>query len=181
MTIEETPLKGVLILTPKIHRDSRGAFWETWNDRDMRAAGLSAAFVQDNFSLSKKNVARGIHYQTVQPQGKLVRVTHGVALDVAVDLRRGSATFGKHVAVELSGDNGRMFWIPVGFGHAFLALSDIVGFAYKVTDYYCPQGERTILWNDKVLAIPWPIRESDALVSEKDSQGSAFPEAEVFA
>lgn len=181
MIIEETPLAGVLIFTPKVHRDNRGAFWETWNDRVMRVAGLPAGFVQDNFSLSQKKVVRGIHYQTIQPQGKLVRATHGTALDVAVDLRRSSSTFGKHVAVELSVENGRMLWIPVGFGHAFLALSEMVGFAYKVTDYYCPAGERTILWNDQDLAIPWPIHESDAVVSEKDRKGSPFREAEVFA
>ena len=181
MIVEQTPLDGLLILTPKVHRDGRGAFWETWNDRVMRDGGVSAGFVQDNFSLSKQKVVRGIHYQTIHPQGKLVRVTHGTALDVAVDLRRSSGTFGKHVAVELSGENGRMLWIPVGFGHAFLALSEMVGFAYKVTDYYSPAGERTILWNDLDLAIPWPIHESDAVVSEKDRNGSAFREAEVFA
>lgn len=181
MTIEETPLQGTLILTPTIHRDNRGAFWETWNERSLREAGLQERFVQDNFSLSRQNVIRGIHYQTIQPQGKLVRVAHGAALDVAIDLRRSSSTFGKHVAVELSGENGRMLWIPVGFGHAFLALTETVGFAYKVTDYYSPAGERTIRWNDQDLAISWPIGEADAVVSEKDRRGASFREAEVFA
>ncbi len=134
MQIEETQLPGVLMLTPKIYRDDRGAFTETFNLKLMAEAGLPTTWVQDNFSVSKKNVLRGIHYQITQPQGKLVRVTHGAVLDVVVDLRRSSAKFGKHAAVELSGENGRMIWIPVGFGHAFLVLSDVAGFAYKITD-----------------------------------------------
>ena len=115
---------------------------------------------------------RGIHYQIAQPQGKLVRVTHGAVLDVAVDLRRSSPAFGKHVAMELSGENGAMLWIPDGFGHGFLVLSDVAGFAYKVTDYYSPAGERTIVWNDPELAIPWPITAAEAIVSEKDRKGA---------
>jgi dTDP-4-dehydrorhamnose 3,5-epimerase len=181
MRIEQTALAGVLVLTPKVYRDSRGAFWETWNQRHMTEAGLPSTWVQDNFSLSKKNVIRGIHYQVTQPQGKLVRVTHGTVLDVAVDLRRTSATYGKHVAVELDGESGRMLWIPEGFGHAFLALSNVVGFAYKVTDYYSPEGERTIVWNDPNLGIPWPINGDDAIVSEKDRSGATFRQAQVFA
>jgi dTDP-4-dehydrorhamnose 3,5-epimerase len=181
MKITETELPGVLVLTPAIYRDDRGAFWETWNQRDMAAQGLTPAWVQDNFSVSKKNVLRGIHYQIIQPQGKLVRVTHGAVLDVAVDLRRGSPTFAKHVAVELTGENGRMLWIPEGFGHAFLALSDTVCFAYKVTDYYCPAGERTILWNDPEIGISWPVAPEDAIVAEKDRKGATLREAEVFA
>ena len=116
-----------------------------------------------------------------QPQGKLVRVTHGAVLDVAVDLRRSSSAFGRHVAVELSGENGRMLWIPEGFGHAFLVMSDVAGFAYKVTDYYSPAGERTIVWNDPDLAISWPLAEGDAIVSEKDRKGARLRDAEVFA
>jgi dTDP-4-dehydrorhamnose 3,5-epimerase len=181
MMIAETSLTGVLVLTPKIYRDDRGAFCETWNQRAMAEAGLPSTWVQDNFSISKKNVVRGIHYQVIQPQGKLVRVTHGAALDVAVDLRRSSPTFAKHVAVDLSGENGRMLWIPEGFGHAFLALSDVVGFAYKVTDYYSPSGERTILWNESDLGIPWPVSPENVIVSEKDSQGATLRKAEVFA
>jgi dTDP-4-dehydrorhamnose 3,5-epimerase len=137
--------------------------------------------VQDNFSISKKNVVRGIHYQTIQPQGKLVRVTHGAALDVAVDLRRSSPTFARHIAVELTGENGEILWIPEGFGHAFLALTDVVGFAYKVTDYYCPAGEQTIVWNDADLGIPWPVSSESAIVSKKDLKGAPLREAEVFA
>jgi dTDP-4-dehydrorhamnose 3,5-epimerase len=181
MKIEPTSLAGVLVLIPAIYRDGRGAFMETFNLRQMAEAGLPEKWVQDNFSISKKNVLRGIHYQVAQPQGKLVRVTHGAVLDVAVDLRRSSPTFGQHVAVELSGENGRMLWIPEGFGHAFLVLSDAAGFAYKVTDYYSPAGERTIVWNDPELAINWPIAAAEAIVSEKDGKGARLRDAEVFA
>jgi dTDP-4-dehydrorhamnose 3,5-epimerase len=181
LKITETSLPGVLVLTADIYRDSRGAFLETWNQARMAEAGLPSTWVQDNYSISKKNVIRGIHYQTIQPQGKLVRVAQGAVLDVAVDLRRHSATFGKHVAVELTGENGQMLWIPEGFGHGFLALSDVVGFAYKVTNYYCPAGERTLLWNDPDLAIPWPVTPEDAIVSGKDLQGITLRQAEVFA
>jgi dTDP-4-dehydrorhamnose 3,5-epimerase len=181
MKIEETSLPGVLILTPAIYRDSRGAFQETFNRRVMADAGLPESWPQDNFSLSKKNVLRGIHYQVTQPQGKLVRVTHGAVLDVAVDLRRSSPTFAKHVAVELSGDNGTMLWVPEGFGHGFLVLSDVAGFAYKVTDHYSPAGERTIVWNDPQLAIPWPVGIEDAIISDKDSRGRLLRDAEIFA
>jgi dTDP-4-dehydrorhamnose 3,5-epimerase len=181
MTIEETSLPGVLLLTPQIHRDDRGAFWETWNQKSASEAGLPSSWVQDNYSISKKNVVRGIHYQIIQPQGKLVRATHGAVLDVAVDLRRSSPTFGKHIAVELTGENARMLWIPVGFGHGFVVLSDEAGFAYKVTDGYCPQGERTIVWNDPDLAIPWHVEAAEAIVSEKDRQGATIKMAEIFA
>jgi len=180
MKIEETLLPGVLLLKPTIYRDERGAFMETFNLRHVAEAGLPTNWVQDNSSVSMKNVIRGIHYQILQPQGKLVRVTHGAVLDVAVDLRRSSPTFGKHVAIELSGDSGATLWIPVGFGHAFLVLSDEAGFAYKVTDYYSPAGERTILWNDPDLAIPWPATEEAAVISEKDRRGARFREADVF-
>lgn len=181
MKIEETLLPGVLVMTPTIYRDDRGAFQETFNLRQMADAGLPGNWVQDNFSISKKNVLRGIHYQIKQPQGKLVRVTHGAVLDVAVDLKRGSPTFGMHVAVELSGENGAMLWIPVGFGHAFFVISDVAGFAYKVTDYYSPEGERTILWNDPELGIEWPVAADHAVVSEKDRKGARLRDAEVFA
>jgi dTDP-4-dehydrorhamnose 3,5-epimerase len=180
MKVEETSLPGVLRLTPAIYRDQRGAFMETFNQRQMAELGLPANWVQDNFSVSKKNVLRGIHYQVKQPQGKLVRVTHGAVLDVAVDLRRSSPAFGKHAAVELSAENGAMLWIPAGFGHAFLVLSEEAGFAYKVTDYYSQAGERTILWNDEELGIKWPAAAQDAIVSEKDRQGARLESAEVF-
>jgi len=179
MKIEETLLPGVLLLTPTIYRDDRGAFWECFNQRQMTDAGLPAEWAQDNFSLSKKNVLRGIHYQIAQPQGKLVRVTHGAVLDVAVDLRRSSPAFGRHVAVELSGESGEMLWIPEGFGHAFCAKSEVAGFAYKVTEYYSPAAERTIAWNDPEIGIPWPVT-ADAIVSDKDRRGALLRDAEVF-
>ena len=180
MKIEETSLPGVLVLTPKIYWDDRGAFFKTFNLRRLAEAGLPSNWVQDNFSISQKNVLRGIHYQITQPQGKLVRVTHGAVLDVAVDLRRSSPKFGKHLAVELSGENGAMLWIPEGFGHAFLVLSAAAGMAYKVTDYYYPEGERTIVWNDPELGIEWPVKADQAIVSEKDRKGARLRDAEVF-
>jgi len=180
MRVLETELPGVLILEPRIFKDERGAFCETYNERAMGQVGLPTHWVQDNFSVSKQNVVRGIHYQIQNTQGKLVRVTHGVVWDVAVDLRRSSPTFGKHVGVELSGENGRLFWIPEGFGHGFVALSDTAGFAYKVTEYYSPADERTLLWNDPAIAIPWPVSETDAVVSGKDQQGRTLDQAELF-
>jgi dTDP-4-dehydrorhamnose 3,5-epimerase len=180
MKIVETSLPGVMLLQPTFFRDDRGFFFETFNLRRMTEAGLPALWPQDNFSLSKKNVLRGIHYQVIQPQGKLVRVTHGAVLDIAVDLRRSSPTFGKHVAVELTGDGGEMLWIPVGFGHAFVVLSQVAGFAYKVTDYYSPAGERTIAWNDPDLAIQWPVSPQEAIVSDKDQKGALLRDAEIF-
>ena len=181
MKIEETSLPGVLLITPKNYSDNRGAFWETWNRKAFESAGLLTVWVQDNFSISKKNVVRGIHYQVIQPQGKLVRAAHGAVFDVAVDLRRNSPNFGEHVGVELSGENGRMLWIPEGFGHAFLVLSEVAGFAYKVTDFYNPAGERTIVWNDPDLSIAWPIKAEEAIVSDKDAKGASLHTAEVFA
>lgn len=181
MNIQPTALPGVLLITPRKFSDSRGSFWETYNERILGEAGLPTSWKQDNTSVSVKNVVRGIHYQITQPQGKLVRVTYGAVYDVAVDLRRSSPTFGNHVGYELSEDNGAMLWIPVGFGHAFAVLSDRAGFAYKVTDYYSPAGERTILWNDPALGIDWPVAQSDAIVSAKDQQGSPLADAEAFA
>ena len=181
MNFTETAIPGVLVLTPTIYHDNRGAFLETWNLRRMAEAGLPSQWVQDNFSISRKNVVRGIHYQISQPQGKLVRVSHGAVLDIAVDLRRNSPSFGRHVAVHLTAERGEMLWIPVGFGHAFLTLTEEAGFAYKVTDYYSAAGERTILWNDPELGIAWPVDAANAIVSEKDARGARFRDAEVFA
>ncbi len=180
MTVEETPLPGVLLITAKVFRDQRGAFFESFNQRAMTEAGLPAHWAQDNFSISRKNVLRGIHYQVVQPQGKLVSVVYGAVLDVAVDLRRSSPFFGKHAALELSGGSGRMLWIPAGFGHGFVVLSESAGFVYKVTDYYSAAGERTIAWNDSALAIPWPVKAEEVIVSEKDRAGALLRDAEVF-
>lgn len=180
MTIDQTDLPGVLLLTPRKFSDARGAFWETYNERLLQQAGLPTNWKQDNTSVSLKNVVRGIHYQITQPQGKLVRVTYGAVFDIAVDLRRNSPTFGKYAGFELSEENGAMLWIPPGFGHAFAVLSDKAGFAYKVTDYYSPAGERTILWNDPKLSIAWPLNPANAIVSVKDQQGTSFDHAEVF-
>src|SRR5579871_954760 len=157
MSISETSLPGVLLIRPTIYRDKRGAFCETWNQDQFAEAGLPSNWVQDNCSFSARNVIRGIHYQVVHPQAKLVRSANGVIFDVAVDLRRSSPHFGHYVAVELSAAEGQMLYIPVGFGHGFAALTDNASLAYKVTDYYCPEGERTLLWNDPDVAIPWPV------------------------
>jgi dTDP-4-dehydrorhamnose 3,5-epimerase len=180
MDIQETEISGVFLIKPRKFTDARGDFWETYNERLIHEAGLPTVWKQDNTSVSHQNVVRGIHYQISQVQGKLVRVTYGTVFDVAVDLRRSSSTFGRHIGVELSEDNGTMLWIPPGFGHGFAVLSEKAGFAYKVTDYYSPSAERTILWNDPELAIAWPIDDRHAIVSTKDRQGSSFHQAEVF-
>jgi dTDP-4-dehydrorhamnose 3,5-epimerase len=146
----------------------------------MAEAGLPSDWAQDNSSFSRKNVVRGIHYQVTDPQGKLVRVTHGAVLDVVVDLRRSSPSFGEHLVMELTAESAQMLWIPKGFGHAYLCLTEAAGFAYKVTASYSRAGERTILWNDPDLAIPWPIAPECAIVSEKDRNGTRFKDAEMF-
>lgn len=174
-------LTGVLVLTPIQYRDARGVFMETYNERVMAELGLPTHWCQDNFSISQRDVVRGLHYQISHPQGKLVRVVYGAVLDVVVDLRRGSATFGQHALFELSAENGAMLWIPPGFAHGFLTLSEQAAFAYKVTDYYFAPGERTIFWNDPKLAIPWPIEQARAIVSEKDRAGKSIAAAETFA
>ena len=181
MMIEPTALPDVLLITPSIMRDRRGGFWETWNQREFAAAGMPAEWAQDNCSTSSRNVVRGLHYQIIQPQGKLVRVTHGAVFDVAVDIRRSSPDFGRHVAVELTAESGQMMYIPVGFAHGFAALTDNAGLAYKVSDYYCREGERSLLWNDPGLAIPWPVAANKAILSAKDQNAKTLREAEVFA
>ncbi|HZP05882.1 MAG TPA: dTDP-4-dehydrorhamnose 3,5-epimerase [Terracidiphilus sp.] len=180
MKIAETALPGVLLISTPVYKDNRGAFFESFNQRKMAEAGLPTQWAQDNFSQSQKNVLRGMHYQIIQPQGKLVWVAQGAVLDVAVDLRKSSPHFGRHVAVELSAGSGEMLWIPPGFAHGFLVLSESAGFCYKVTDYYSPAGERTILWNDPDLAIPWPVNPGDVIVSSKDATGAPLRSAEVF-
>lgn len=180
MKILTTDIPDVRILEPGVFEDERGKFLETYNERRMIDLGLPTRWVQDNYSVSKRNVVRGIHYQVVRPQAKLVRVAFGRVLDVAVDLRRNSTTFGKHVVVELSEENNRTLFIPEGFGHAFLVLSDRAGFAYKTSDFYEPSGERTILWNDPQIGIKWPIAEAEAIVSSKDQEGLLLRDAEVF-
>lgn len=180
MKITETSLPGVLLLSPAMYRDNRGAFLETWNKQRFAEAGLPTEWVQDNCSYSAKNVIRGIHYQILQPQAKLVRATNGAVLDIAIDLRRSSPNFGRHVAITLTAEEGQMLFIPAGFGHGFAALTENVGLDYKVTDYYCPTGERAVLWCDPELNIQWPVSADSAIVSHKDKMGSRFREAEVF-
>jgi len=180
LKVTETKLQGVLVLEPACFRDSRGLLMETFNQARMASLGLPTDFKQDNFSLSRASVVRGIHYQIGKPQGKLVRVVTGEALDVVVDLRRSSPTFGQHVSIELSGDAAKMVWIPEGFGHGFSVLSEHVALTYKVTDYYSGVSERTILWNDPALGIDWRVAAEDAVLSDKDRAGVRFDLAEVF-
>lgn len=180
MKLVETAILGVVILEMPIFRDDRGQFQETYNERRFLELGLPIDWKQDNRSWSHKNVVRGLHYQLIQPQGKLVRVVSGSVFDVAVDIRRNSPTFGKHVSVELSAENGLAFYIPPGFAHGFAALTDGACFCYKVTDFYEPSGDRTMLWNDPELGIKWPVSAQDARVSAKDLQGTPFSSAEVF-
>jgi dTDP-4-dehydrorhamnose 3,5-epimerase len=180
--VKATPstLPEVLILEPKVFGDSRGFFFESYNRRAFRdATGFDADFVQDNHSRSAKGVLRGLHYQIQQPQGKLVRVVAGAVLDVAVDIRRSSPRFGQYGAVELSAENQRMLWIPPGFAHGFLVLSDSADFLYKTTDYWAPQHERCVRWDDADLAIPWPL-DGPPAVSAKDAAGALLLDAEVF-
>ncbi len=181
MKVIETALPGVLILEPKVFGDARGFFLESYNARVFReATGLDPVFVQDNHSRSTRGVLRGLHYQIRQTQGKLVRVAHGRVFDVAVDVRRGSPHFGRWVGVELDGSAHRLFWIPPGFAHGFVALSDSVDFLYKATDYYAPEYERTILWNDPDIGIEWPLEGLDEFrLSERDRAGQRLKDAEL--
>lgn len=181
MEVIDTPINDVKILKPTIFGDRRGFFLESFNqDVIDQRLGKRWIFVQDNHSRSLKNVLRGLHYQLENPQGKLVRVVSGTVFDVAVDLRRSSPTFGKSTSVILSDENQLLFWIPPGFAHAFLVLSESADFLYKATEFYHPQSERTILWNDPDLAIQWP-EGVEPLLSSKDQKGQRFADAEVFA
>lgn len=180
MKVTATDISDVLIIDPKVFGDSRGFFFESFNQRDFNAAtGTNFNFVQDNYSRSSKGVLRGLHYQVQQPQGKLLRVAQGAVLDVAVDIRRNSATFGRHVAIELSAENKRMLWIPQGFAHGFMVLSESADFLYKTTDYYAPHSERCIAWNDSDIGIKWPAGMAPSL-SVKDQAGTSFRNAEIF-
>ena len=180
MNVINTTIPDVLILEPKVFGDARGFFLESYNRQVFsEATGVDVDFVQDNHSRSSQNVLRGVHYQITQPQGKLVRATRGRVFDVAVDLRKSSAHFGQWVGVVLSEENNRQFWIPPGFGHGFLVLSEIADFLYKTTDYYAPQYERCIMWDDPGLSIDWPIDE-EPILSNKDLQGSSLQDAEIF-
>jgi len=177
---ETTGLEGVLILEPKIFSDARGLFYESFNSRAFReASGLDAVFVQDNHSRSARNVLRGVHYQLVRPQGKLVRVVSGRVLDVAVDLRRSSLQFGRWIGVELSADNARQLWLPPGFGHAFLALSDAAEVLYKTTEYWFAEHERVIAWNDPAIGIEWPLQ-GEPILSANDAAARPLSESKTF-
>ena len=180
MKIVPTEISDVLLLEPQVYRDSRGYFYESFNQKVFQdKTGVSTAFVQDNHSCSQRHVLRGLHYQIQQPQGKLIRAVVGEIFDVAVDLRRSSPTFGQWVGYRLSADNQRQLWIPAGFAHGFLVLSDVAEVLYKTTDYYAPQVERCIVWNDPSLAIAWPLTEPPIL-SAKDQAGQLLASAEVF-
>jgi dTDP-4-dehydrorhamnose 3,5-epimerase len=180
MEILETPLPGVLRLKPRLFGDARGFFLESWNARTMANAGLDMAFVQDNHSRSAKGVLRGLHYQLANPQGKLVRVARGAVFDVAVDLRRHSPHFGRWWGTLLSDENMEMLWIPPGFGHGFLTLSDTADFLYKCTTLYDPASDRSLAWNDPEIAVAWPIAETPPSLSAKDAAAPRLAAAEVF-
>ena len=180
-TVIQTAIPEVLILEPKVFGDSRGFFFESFNAKDFaEATGLNVNFVQDNHSKSAKGVLRGLHYKLQQAQGKLVRVTQGKVFDVAVDIRKSSPTFGKWVACELSDTNHRQFWVPAGFAHGFVVISESADFLYKTTDYYAPAHEKCIAWNDPSIGIQWP-EGITPLSSAKDQQGKSLEQAEVFA
>lgn len=183
MNIIRTEIPDVLIVEPKVFGDARGFFFESFNQRRFNElTGLSPQFVQDNHSRSARGVLRGLHYQVEHAQGKLVRVTAGEVFDVCVDLRRSSPTFGQSVCVTLSADNHRQLWIPAGFAHGFLVTSDSADFQYKTTDYYAPEHERAVLWNDPVLAIAWPLSGIGApVLSAKDLAGVPLAQAETYA
>ena len=181
MQIIPTAIPDVLIIEPTVFGDERGFFYESFNERKFEAlTGLSPRFVQDNHSKSARGVLRGLHYQLQQTQGKLVRVVAGAVFDVAVDIRKSSSTFGQWVGVELSAENKRQLWVPPGFAHGFVTVSDSAEFLYKTTDYWAPEFERAIAWNDPAIGIEWPLTEAPQL-SGKDQAGKLLAEAEVFA
>ena len=181
MKATPTALPGVLLLEPRVFGDDRGFFMESWNARTFgEATGLDVAFVQDNHSYSTRGVLRGIHYQVVRPQGKLVRVVAGAVLDVAVDLRSSSPTFRRWVAVELSADNRRQLWIPPGFGHGFVVRSDAAVFLYKTTEFWYAEHDRSVRWSDPQLAVDWDLEE-EPILAAKDAAAPLLAEAEVFA
>lgn len=181
MQFERTVLPEVILVRPRIFSDARGCFFETWEQRKFAAAGIDAVFVQGNHSRSTRHVLRGLHYQIRQPQGKLVRVVTGSVFDVAVDIRRSSPDFGRWFGTVLSAENHQMLWVPPGFAHGFVALSECVDFIYQCTDYYAPEHERTILWNDPALAIDWHLPSgAEPVLSAKDAAGVPLQDAECF-
>lgn len=180
MKVTATAIPDVLMIEPRVFGDARGFFYESFNQRAFNdATGLALNFVQDNHSRSAKGVLRGLHYQIQQPQGKLVRVVRGAVFDVAVDIRKASPTFGKWVGVELSEDNQRQLWVPPGFAHGFVVLSEVADFLYKTTDYYVPEHERCIAWNDPRIGIDWPLITPPGL-SARDQAGALLVNAELF-
>ena len=182
MNVIHTPLEGLLVLEPRVFGDDRGFFFESFNARRFaELTGVTSAFVQDNHSRSAKGVLRGLHYQIQQAQGKLVRATAGAVFDVAVDIRKSSPTFGQWYGIELSAENKRQMWIPPGFAHGFVVTSDAAEFLYKTTDYWAPEHERAILWNDPALGIQWPALDTAPLLSGKDQAAKLLADAEVFA
>lgn len=180
MEFVKLAIPDVVLVKPKVFGDPRGYFFEIWESRKFAAAGIDAAFVQDNYSRSVQNTLRGLHYQIRQPQGKLVRVTHGEVFDVAVDMRRSSPSFGKCVTAVLSADNKQQLWIPPGFAHGFYVLSESAEFFYKCTDYYAPEHERTLRWDEPKLAIPWPLKGAAPILSAKDQQGKSLADADHY-
>ena len=181
MNVIPTQIPDVLIIEPKVFGDERGFFFESFNHRVFaEKTGVNSEFVQDNHSRSVKNVLRGLHYQMENPQGKLLRVILGEIFDVAVDIRKSSPTFGQSVSCILSAENKRQFWVPPGFAHGFLVLSDIAEVLYKTTEYYAPQHERAILWNDPDLAIAWPLPENNPILSAKDEAGKTLKTADIY-
>lgn len=181
MNVLSTPLQGLLVLEPRVFGDDRGFFFESYNARRFaELTGVTAPFVQDNHSRSARNVLRGLHYQIQQAQGKLVRVTAGAVFDVVVDVRKSSPTFGQWYGTELSAENKRQLWIPAGFAHGFVVTSEAAEFLYKTTDYWAPEHERAILWNDPAIGIDWPL-DGAPLMSGKDQAGKLLADADVFA
>jgi len=181
MRFQPTEIADVVLIEPDVYGDERGYFLQTYHYRDFLASGIAAQFVQDNYSGSRQGTLRGLHYQIQQPQGKLVRVVIGEIFDVAVDLRRSSSTFGKHVATVLTAENKQQLWIPEGFAHGFYVMSEWAEFSYKTSNYYTPQWERTLLWSDPVLGIKWPfLADLPLILAPKDTLGKTLDQAEVY-
>jgi len=180
VNVSPTTLPEVLVVTPRVFSDDRGFFFESWNARALAAAGIEATFVQDNHSRSRRGVLRGLHYQIEHAQGKLVRCVQGEVFDVVVDVRKSSPNFGRWMGITLSAENCKMLWVPAGFAHGFLALSEWADFLYKTTDYWYSQHERTLLWNDPALGISWPL-DGEPLVTPKDAAGTPLAQAALYA
>jgi dTDP-4-dehydrorhamnose 3,5-epimerase len=179
MKVSATELDGVKLIEPRVFGDERGFFMESWNARAFAAAGLDEAFVQDNHSRSRRGVLRGLHYQIEHAQGKLVRCVSGEVFDVVVDLRRSSPTFGRAFGLALSSENRRMLWVPPGFAHGFLVMSEFADFLYKTTDYWYPEHERTLLWNDAALGVVWPLA-GEPVLTAKDAAGTPLAAASLY-